>query len=106
MIIKPRCEITARYLLPAVRGMITKTLVEEYGFSQSYAAKILGITQAAVSYYVGAKRGQKLTEKILSNKKAMRIIKDAAKKIARSKHPEKVNVNLCDVCRAVNECLK
>ncbi len=48
MIVKSRCESVTRYIIPAIRGLIAKSLVEEYGFSQSHVAKMLGITQAAV----------------------------------------------------------
>ncbi|MGQ9781485.1 MAG: transcriptional regulator [Nitrososphaeria archaeon] len=97
MMVKSKCERVSRYLLPTVRGLIAKSLVEEYGFTQSRVAKRLGITQAAVSFYVSSKRGNKLKDKIPSNKDAMDMIKALAKKMASSSSTEKID--LCDICK-------
>ena len=63
--LKPPCEFAVRYILPAIRFMIAKTLIEKYGFSQSAVAEILGVTQPAVSYYVRSRRGQIWAKKLV-----------------------------------------
>lgn len=103
MTIKLRCESIAKYVMPSVRGLIAKTLVEEYGFSQSDAAKKLGISQAAVSYYISSKRGYMMGKKLKNNIKIMEIIQSLTKKIVETKRPEKVDLDLCDICRTLNE---
>lgn len=102
MVVRPRCEISTRYILPTVRGLIARILVEEYGFSQSHAAEILGITQAAVSYYISSKRGQKWVKKLEKNKKAKKIIDLTARRIAKAKNPKKVSIDLCSICLAIS----
>jgi hypothetical protein len=99
--IKSRCETVSKYILPAVRGLIARSLVEEYGFTQSYAAKVLGITQAAISYYVSSKRGRKMSKKLENNKEVMSVIKYIAERIADAKDSGKIDLNLCDVCKAL-----
>ncbi|MEM1986464.1 MAG: transcriptional regulator [Candidatus Micrarchaeia archaeon] len=103
MIVKSRCESVTRYIIPAIRGLIAKSLVEEYGFSQSHVAKMLGITQAAVSYYISSKRGSKISKKLEDDKKVMDMIKAIAKKIAEKKDLEKVDLNLCDICKILDD---
>jgi len=103
MTIRLRCETVTKYIMPAVRGLIAKTLVEEYGFSQSSAAKMLGLTQAAVSYYISSKRGYTMSKKLEGNTKVMEIIKSISKKLAETGGSKKVDLNLCDICRMLYE---
>ncbi|MEM2950053.1 MAG: XRE family transcriptional regulator [Nitrososphaeria archaeon] len=103
MIVKSRCESVTRYIIPAIRGLIAKSLVEEHGFSQSHAAKMLGITQAAVSYYISSKRGSKVSKKLKEDKKVMEIIKTMAKKIAETKDSGEIDLNLCDICKILDD---
>ncbi|MCJ7631527.1 transcriptional regulator [Candidatus Bathyarchaeota archaeon] len=59
MQIKYPCEIVSKHLLPALRSLIAKGLIEEYSLTQTVAAEKLGTTQAAISYYLSSKRGEK-----------------------------------------------
>ena len=51
------CEIAVRSVIPAVRALIAKELMEEQGLSQDEVAEILGISQSAVSKYSRKVRG-------------------------------------------------
>lgn len=59
---KPPCEVVSKYVLPKIRAMVAKELVETHGLTQMEAASKLGMTQAAVSYYITSKRGYKVSE--------------------------------------------
>ncbi len=50
-------ELAAKSVIPAIRALIVKRLVEEHGMTQQEAAKTLGVTQPAVSKYLHQKRG-------------------------------------------------
>jgi len=50
-------ELASKSVIPAIRALIVKRLVEEYGMTQQQAAKLLGVTQPAVSKYLHQKRG-------------------------------------------------
>ena len=106
MVARPKCERTTKYILPTVRGLIAKDLVEEYGFSQSHTAKMLGISQAAVSQYISSKRGGKLTKSLMNNEEVKGIISLAAGKIADVKDSKKVGIDLCSICKVVNTYIK
>jgi predicted transcriptional regulator len=50
-------EIASKSVIPAIRGMISRGLIER-NFTQSEIARALGITQPAVSKYFWDKRGR------------------------------------------------
>ncbi|MFX1404356.1 MAG: thiamine-phosphate synthase family protein, partial [Promethearchaeota archaeon] len=47
--VRPPCEIMVNQVLPALRALISHHLIEDFGFTQTQIAKVLGITQASVS---------------------------------------------------------
>ena len=50
-------ELASKSVIPAIRALIVKRLVEEHDMTQEEAAKLLGVTQPAVSKYLHEKRG-------------------------------------------------
>jgi XRE family transcriptional regulator, thiamine biosynthesis regulator len=50
-------EIASKSVIPAIRGMISKGLIER-NFTQAEIAKSLGVTQPAISKYFWSKRGR------------------------------------------------
>ena len=53
-------EIEVKYILPAIRREFSKILVREKKYSQKQAAKILDITEAAVSQYFNSRRAKEV----------------------------------------------
>ncbi|HKF27051.1 MAG TPA: transcriptional regulator [Nitrososphaera sp.] len=79
-------EIEAKSLIPAVRAILAKKLIEEYSLKEEDVAKDLGITQAAVSNYVRGTRGDiELISKLGSVREVMRMIDDIAKDLSTNK---------------------
>ena len=56
---KTLCELMALEVLPTVRALVAKRLVETHGLSQQVAADRLGTTQPAISQYKRDVRGYK-----------------------------------------------
>lgn len=50
-------EVEAKTIIPALRSLIAKRLVNTYHLPQQKVAELLGITQAAVSNYIREVRG-------------------------------------------------
>lgn len=50
-------EVEAKAIIPALRSLIAKRLVNTYHLPQKKVAQMLGITQAAVSNYIREVRG-------------------------------------------------
>ena len=79
-------EIEAKSLIPAVRAILARKLIKEYSLKEEDVAKVLGITQAAVSNYVRGTRGDtELISKLESVREVMRMIDDIAKDLSTNK---------------------
>jgi len=51
------CEVAVKSVIPAIKALMAKELVEKHGMKQNEVAKILGISQSAVSKYTKKVRG-------------------------------------------------
>lgn len=51
------CEVAVRSVIPAVKALVAKQLMEEEGMKQEKVAELLGISQSAVSKYSRNVRG-------------------------------------------------
>lgn len=98
---KPPCEIVVKQILPTIRAMLVKDLVERHKLNQVDVAKKLGITQPAVSQYISALRGKPKIEKIIS-KGSEGAIKKFSDDIARGKlkHAEIIK-RYCAICKSM-----
>ncbi|NIA09936.1 MAG: transcriptional regulator [Nitrospiraceae bacterium] len=54
---KVPCEVITWYVLPAIRRELSAVMISKYNMYQKDAAKLLGVTDAAVSQYLSRKRG-------------------------------------------------
>lgn len=54
---KPFCEAVVFDILPAVRAIVATKLITDYGFSQTQAARRMGVSQPAISQYKRNLRG-------------------------------------------------
>lgn len=75
-------EIEVRYILPAIRRELSRILINEHSRSQKEAAKILGLTEAAVSQYQHSKRAKE----VVFSDKVIDEIRESAKKILSDKN--------------------
>lgn len=72
-------EIEAKSLIPAIRAILAKKLISEYKMKEEVVAKVLGVTQAAISNYIRGTRGDlELIDKLSSIPEIMRKVEDIA----------------------------
>ncbi len=108
-------EIEVRYILPAIRRELARIFIEEHKFSQKETAKILGLTEAAISQYQHSKRAKevvfsdavtdeirKSAERILAEKSKQRLIAE----MYRISNLTTVRQILCDIHRAQSKDLE
>ncbi|HKX21273.1 MAG TPA: helix-turn-helix domain-containing protein [Nitrososphaeraceae archaeon] len=70
-------EIESKLLIPAIRAILSKELVVEKGLKEDEVARMLGITQAAVSNYLRGTRGDnEIISKLTSLSEIMSMIKE------------------------------
>ena len=79
-------EIEAKSLIPAIRAILARKLIKEYKMKEEVVAKVLGVTQAAISNYVRGTRGDtELIEKLSSIYEVMRKVDDIAQDLVANK---------------------
>ncbi|MGD0449795.1 MAG: hypothetical protein ABSA79_01915 [Candidatus Bathyarchaeia archaeon] len=54
------CEVGVKTVLPAVKAIMARQIVEKHGLNEQQTAELLGLSQSAVSRYVGRERGNLL----------------------------------------------
>ena len=57
---KPYCEIVVQVVLPGVRALVAKELMQTHKMTQQQTSQKLGVSQAAVSQYTREIRGYKI----------------------------------------------
>ena len=103
-------EIEVRYILPAIRRELARIFIEVNNLSQKDAARVLGLTEAAVSQYQHYKRAKevvfsdnvvdeikKSAKKILENEKNKQMV---VAEMYRISNLTTVKHILCDLHRA------
>jgi predicted transcriptional regulator len=100
---KPFCEVIVASVLPSIRSLLAKELIVSYKLTQEEAAKLLGLTQPAISQYYRESRGTKV--KILENsKKVMRMIRSLGNDIVTKKvDSRKIQQEFCKICKEVRK---
>ena len=93
---KMPCEVVIWHILPAIRRELVLEMVREGEINQSAAARLLGLTPAAVSQYIGGKRGGEKIE----DEDVKRALEEAAKRIVMGGD---VADEVCSICVMMRE---
>ncbi|HSB56437.1 MAG TPA: helix-turn-helix domain-containing protein [Nitrosopumilaceae archaeon] len=76
-------EIETKTLIPALRAILAKKLMETYSIQEEDISKMLGVTQAAISNYIRGTRGNpELITKLLSIKEVSGMIDEIASNLS------------------------
>ena len=54
------CEVGVKTVLPAVKAIMARSIVEKHGLNEKQTADLLGLSQSAVSRYISRERGNLL----------------------------------------------
>lgn len=102
MDLKPGCEGFAKKVVPVLRAKIAQSLANDHGMQQYEISKKLGVTQAAVSFYLGKERGAdaSLTKKFPEIEKTA---KKMAKALKDGKGDTTLTTLMCDLCRKISK---
>lgn len=96
---KPHCIHMVKYVLPAIRAMVAKELIEK-GYKIKEVAEILGLTQAAVSQYLASKRGRRGLEFLEKNEEVKKIVAEIVDVVSRKGNVENEEY-LCKICEVI-----
>ncbi|MEM2910895.1 MAG: transcriptional regulator [Candidatus Bathyarchaeia archaeon] len=99
---KPPCVTVVKYLLPAIRALVTKELIEKYNLRKIDASEKMELTPAAITQYFKGERGTALAREIEHSTEAMEMISKLAEILARSDtSAEEIIEKLCEICTTV-----
>ncbi|MFX1297638.1 MAG: transcriptional regulator [Promethearchaeota archaeon] len=95
------CEILAKDIIPAIRAIMVKVLKEKYEKPQKDIAKILGITETSVSYYLRGTRGGKAINLIKETEMYQAILELTEKLANNNINSEEIINNICSICSKI-----
>ncbi|MEM0440757.1 MAG: helix-turn-helix domain-containing protein [Candidatus Caldarchaeum sp.] len=90
-------EIESKVIIPILRAMVAKKLVYDKSFTQEQTAKVLGVTQAAVSNYLRGVRG--ITTELEKNDELMKWVDEVVEAVMKNEPKE-------EIARRINDALK
>ena len=94
------CEIVVKCVLPSVRAMIAKELMTKHNLNQVQAAKLLGVSQPAISLYYRKLRGKALD--LEEDKEITTLIENLANQLAKGNLSNKeFIIFFCEICRTI-----
>ena len=96
------CEVGVKTVLPAIRALMARTIVEKHGMKEKQAAEILGLSQSAISRYTTKDRGNILTiEKV---PEVQVLIDQMIKLLLYEPHKTVETLGLfCQTCKTIRE---
>ncbi|SES77783.1 hypothetical protein SAMN04488587_0933 [Methanococcoides vulcani] len=94
---KPTCEIMVQKVLPAIRAELARSMMVDHGCTQQQVADILGLSRAAVSQYVSAKRGAEVG----FSEETIEEIRTFATKLVNGSSDKVLTEGMCNVCKFV-----
>lgn len=96
---KPPCNIVVTYVLPAVRAVVARRLIEHYGLKPSKVAARMGVTAAAITQYEKSARGAAFIEALNRSERISNAIDDLTKSVKDENYfIDELIRKLCDIC--------
>jgi predicted transcriptional regulator len=94
--------IVVQYVLPAIRVVIMKNLIEKYNVRRIEASAKMELTPAAITQYMKGERGAKFVDKIVESKETMKILSELAEALVRDDVPAETIIDkLCKACTII-----
>ena len=106
------CEVAARIVIPSIRASVAYILVNEFKLSKYTAARMLGLTPAAINNYISGKRGDRYMKMLTEDEKYLNKVREAARLIlayqgksgeSMDEFMRKYQIAMCSICSEVNE---
>jgi hypothetical protein len=95
------CELIVWYVLPSIRRELARELVDKHHLSQAEVARRFGVTDAAISQYMKAKRG---TSKEIENSGKYEDFKKEVEAAAnRMMAGSEIVTETCRICEVVKK---
>lgn len=94
--------IMVQYVLPAIRALMIRDLIEKYGLRKIDASAKMAVSPAAVTQYMKGKRGSAFVKEISQSKRPMQIVSEVAEALAKDEVPmDAVIKKMCEACTTI-----
>jgi hypothetical protein len=97
------CEVGVKTVLPAVKAIMARTIVEKHGLTEKDTANLLGLSQSAISRYKNRGRGNNLLEiektievQLLIEQMVTYLVKEPTRK-------HEIMGLFCQTCKVIRE---
>lgn len=102
-----KCEKFVKDALPATRSMLARKMLYEKGMTQMQVASVLGVSQASISQYLSAKRGNAFLRQLSSDPLIKTSIEELLTNLLDSRgSADQKQEAFCDFCEVVNRRLR
>jgi predicted transcriptional regulator len=94
--------VGVKTVLPAVKAIMARQIIEKHGFNEQKTAELLGLSQSAVSRYVGRERGNLLA--IEGSVEILALISQMVTSLVKEPNNKTEILNLfCQICAAIRQ---
>ena len=103
MILLLPCEVGVQTVLPAIRALMARTIVEKHGMNEKQAATLLGLSQSAISRYTRKNRGNIIT--IENEPEVQKLIDQIIYMLLYGKNHQTTEILelLCQTCKVIRQ---
>lgn len=100
---KPPCVVVVKYLLPAIRLLVTKELIEKYKLRKIDASERMELTPAAITQYFKGERGAIIVQEIAQSKDTMELVSELAELLAKTEEvpADRIIEKICKICSSI-----
>ena len=97
------CEVGVQTVLPAIRALMARTIVEKHGMKEKQAAALLGLSQSAISRYATKNRGNIIT--IENEPEVQKLIDQMIQMLLYGKNHQTAEILelLCQTCKVIRQ---
>jgi uncharacterized protein len=94
--------VGVKTVLPAVKAIMARQIIEKHGLNEQQTAELLGLSQSAVSRYVGRERGNLIA--IENSSEILSLISQMVTSLIKEPTNKTEILNLfCKTCTAIRE---
>jgi len=99
---KPPCLVVVSQILPAMRAIVSREMIERDGLRLGEVAEKMGVTPAAVTQYLKGVRGSDSVSMVNRSRRARKILLELAYELAREETDMVVVLRkLCQACNCI-----
>ena len=97
------CEVGVKTVLPAIKAIMARSIVEKHGLNEKETGNLLGLSQSAVSRYLARQRGSNLVE-IENTAEILTLIDQMVVTLLKQPQDKRLVLELfCKTCTVIRE---